>query len=191
MKGITRIVSGAGAAVAVAALLAACGSPAGTANGPEADIAFAQLMIPHHEQAIDMADQALQQATSPAVLALATQIKAAQDPEIAQMRGWLAAWDAPEQMDGADGMDHGDMDMGGMSAEGMMSEADMDSLTAASGPAFDRLWLQLMVAHHEGAIQMAEQVQVDSTDKDVTALAAAIIAGQTDEIARMRALLAE
>jgi uncharacterized protein (DUF305 family) len=66
--------------------------------GSESDITFAQLMIPHHEQAVQMADMALQKATTPEVQQLAQQIKDAQDPEIQQMRGWLTAWDAPEQM---------------------------------------------------------------------------------------------
>ena len=134
------------------------------ATGSDADITFAQLMIPHHEQAVQMADMALQQATSPEVTDLATQIKAAQDPEIQQMRGWLQQWGAPEQMDGVDGMDHGDMDMGGQTAGGMMSDEDMGALMDASGADFDRMWLTMMIAHHEGAIEMAEQVKAQSTN---------------------------
>jgi uncharacterized protein (DUF305 family) len=142
----------------------AAASGAVVATGSEADITFAQLMIPHHEQAVQMADMALQQATSPEVIDLATQIKAAQDPEIQQMRGWLQQWGAPEQMDGMDGMDHGDMDMGGQTAGGMMSDEDMGALMDASGADFDRMWLTMMIAHHEGAIEMAEQVKPEYTD---------------------------
>jgi uncharacterized protein (DUF305 family) len=91
-------------------------SDAAVSEGSEADITFAQLMIPQHEQAVQMADMALSQATTPEVQQLAQQIKDAQDPEIQQMRSWLQSWGAPEQMDGMDGMDHGSMDMGGQSA---------------------------------------------------------------------------
>lgn len=164
-------------------------SGAVTADGAEADITFAQLMIPHHEQAVQMADLALQQATSPEVIDLATQIKAAQDPEIQQMRGWLTQWGAPEQMAGANGMDHGDMDMGGQTAAGMMSDQDMSALMDASGTEFDQMWLAMMIAHHEGAIEMAQQVMSQSSDPEVTALADAIVAGQTTEIATMQTLL--
>ncbi len=170
------------------------GSGAMVANGSDADITFAQLMISHHEQAVQMADMALQQANSSEVTDLATQIKAAQDPEIGQMRGWLQQWGAPEQMDGMDGMDHGDMghgdtDSGGQSAGGMMSDADMGALGNASGADFDRMWLTMMIAHHEGAIKMAEQVKAESTNPDVTALADAIVAGQKKEIDTMQQLL--
>jgi uncharacterized protein (DUF305 family) len=164
-------------------------SGAVVATGSDADITFAQLMIPHHEQAVQMADIALQRATSPEVTDLATQIKAAQDPEIQQMRGWLEQWGAPEQMDGVDGMDHGDMDMGGQTAGGMMSDEDMGALMDASGADFDQMWLTMMIAHHEGAIEMAEQVKAQSTTPDVTALADAIVAGQTTEIDTMQQLL--
>lgn len=170
------------------------GSGAMVANGSDADITFAQLMISHHEQAVQMADMALQQANSSEVTDLATRIKAAQDPEIGQMRGWLQQWGAPEQMDGMDGMDHGDMghgdtDSGGQSAGGMMSDTDMGALGGASGADFDRMWLTMMIAHHEGAIKMAEQVKAESTNPDVTALADAIVAGQKKEIDTMQQLL--
>lgn len=194
------------AAAGMAALLAACGSPTSSstgdsvapaataastssAAGTEADITFAQLMIPHHEQAVQMADIALQQGAGPEVTELATQIKAAQDPEIQQMRSWLTAWGAPEQMPGMQGMDHGNMDMGGQAAEGMMTNDDMAALMDVSGAEFDRMWLTMMIAHHQGAIAMAEQVKTDSTNPDVLALADAIIAGQTTEIDTMAQLL--
>jgi len=169
-------------------------SGAVVATGSDADITFAQLMISHHGQAVQMADMALKQANSAEVTDLATQIKAAQDPEIGQMRGWLQQWGAPEQMDGMDGMDHGamghgDTDSGGQSAGGMMSDADMGALGNASGADFDRMWLTMMIAHHEGAIKMAEQVKAESTNPDVTALADAVVAGQKKEIDTMQQLL--
>lgn len=207
----TRTVALAITAVAAAAVLAACSSadtaaPASASAGSsmaaeqsaggdsaqagsESDITFAQLMIPHHEQAVQMADMALQKATTPEVQQLAQQIKDAQDPEIQQMRGWLTAWDAPEQMDGMDGMDHGDMDMGGQSAAGMMTDQDMTALMDATGTDFDQMWLAMMIAHHKGAIEMAQTAKADTTNPDVTALADAIVAGQTSEIDTMEKLL--
>lgn len=196
------------AALAATTLLAACGNsssqaPADQATssvaqssgdvqaGSEADITFAQLMIPHHEQAVQMADMALSQATTAEVKQLAQQIKDAQDPEIQQMRGWLQAWGAPEQMAGMEGMDHGDMDMGGQSADGMMTDEDMTALMDSQGADFDRMWLEMMIQHHEGAIQMAETVKAESQNTDVTSLADAIISAQQAEIATMQQLLAK
>ncbi len=187
--------------LALVLTLAACGSgdhssmtggastAAVTGEGRTADISFAQLMIPHHEQAVQMADMALQKATTPEVQQLAQQIKDAQDPEIQQMRGWLTAWGAPEQMAGMDGMDHGDMDMGGQTAAGMMTDQDMSALMDASGTDFDQMWLAMMIAHHKGAIEMAQTAKADTTNPDVTALADAIVAGQTSEIDTMEKLL--
>ena len=205
----TRTVALAITAVAAAAVLAACSSadseaPASAGSsmaaeqsaggdsaqaGSESDITFAQLMIPHHEQAVQMADMALQKATTPEVQQLAQQIKDAQDPEIQQMRGWLTAWGAPEQMAGMDGMDHGDMDMGGQTAAGMMTDQDMSALMDASGTDFDQMWLAMMIAHHKGAIEMAQTAKADTTNPDVTALADAIVAAQTSEIDTMEKLL--
>ena len=165
----------------------------GSTTGSEADTAFAQLMIPHHEQAIEMADLATANASSPQVKALAAQIKTAQDPEIQTMTQWLTSWGAPTMMatpsDG--GMDHGGMDMGGMTEAGMMSAEDMAALARATGSDFDTMWLQMMITHHQGAIAMAQQVSETTTNPDVKALADAIIAGQTAEIATMQQLLAE
>jgi uncharacterized protein (DUF305 family) len=165
-------------------------APAGRAG----DISFAQLMIPHHQQALEMAYLAQDQAASPEVRNLAQQIKAAQDPEIQQMVAWLAAWGAPEQMAGAsapESMDHSGMDMGGMTSAGMMSNEDMRKLTDARGADFDRMWLQMMTAHHQGAVTMARQVLATTSDAGVKKLADAVVAGQTDEITQMQKLLAE
>lgn len=160
--------------------------------GSDTDIAFAQLMIPHHQQAIQMADLAATTGTSAEVKALAAQIKAAQDPEISMMSQWLTGWGAPLEMEGTTdgGMDHGDMDMGGMTVAGMMSAQDMDNLGAATGADFDTMWLQMMIAHHQGAIAMAQQVADTTTNPAVQDLASAVIAGQTTEITTMQQLLA-
>ena len=143
-------------------------------------IMFAQMMIPHHEQAIEMADMALENTSNPTILELASEIKAAQDPEIEQMRGWLETAGAPEN-----GME---MHMGHMS--GMLSEEELDALRNARDAEFDRLFLEGMIEHHEGAIDMAEDV-LENDNEEVRALATAIIDAQTREIELMESLLAE
>jgi uncharacterized protein (DUF305 family) len=156
-------------------------SGAAEAASREADVTFAQSMIPHHEQAVEMADLAMKSATSDRVKQLAAQIKAAQDPEIDTMHGWLRAWGADEAMAG---MDHSS----GM--PGMMSDAEMTALGAAKGADFDRMWLQMMITHHQGALTMAQEVLVATSDPQVKTLAEAVVAGQTTEIATMKGLLA-
>ncbi len=172
-------------------------SESGTsAPGSATEIAFAQSMIPHHQQAVEMSDMALDPVheASPDVKKLAKQIKAAQDPEIQEMTGWLEAWGAPTAMPSASGdmadMDHSGHDMGGVTMSGMMTAEQMQQLAAAKGQAFDTLWLQMMIDHHEGAIQMAEQVKAESTNPQVIALADAIITTQKKEIATMTSFLA-
>ena len=139
-------------------------------------------MIPHHQQAVEMADLALAQGSSPDVLSLAKQIKGAQDPEITMMGQWLSAWGAPMAM-ASDGSGH---DMGGMMSLGMMSDDDISQLAGASGTDFDRMWARMMIAHHEGAIAMAKQVLATSTNQAVRDLAQAVIDGQTAEIDTMQ-----
>ncbi len=191
---------GGGGAEAGGTTAAPSASASSSAAGDPQDVAFAQMMIPHHEQAVEMADLALERATTPEVRELATQVKGAQDPEIATMRGWLEEWGAPQTMpgtDGTEGMDHSTMghDMGGMgdmggTGEGMMTGEQMDALASASGAAFDRMWLTMMIAHHEGAVVMARSVLGTTQDAEVTELAEAIVAGQEDEITTMQGLLA-
>ena len=133
---------------------------------------FAEMMIPHHEQAIEMSDIALKNSTNREVLALAQEIKDAQAPEIEQMKSW-----------GASSMAH----MGHM-MDGMLSDEEISELTAAKGSDFDRLFLEGMIKHHEGAIDMAEMV-IDSKNAEVAALANAIIETQRAEITTMKELL--
>lgn len=177
-------------------LLAACGSSSSDSNTntPEvensasatgfndADVMFAQMMIPHHEQAIEMSDMALDPTTqaSKEIIDLATQIKAAQDPEIKQMKDLLTAWAQPLTAD-AD-MDHGSM------MDGMLSMDDMDKLGALKGPEFDYFWAQSMIAHHEGAIDMAEVVLADGTNAEALALAKEIVSAQATEIDILKAI---
>ena len=151
------------------------GSTAGSRAG---DVMFAQMMIPHHQQAIEMADFALANpSTSADVKGLAEDIKAAQDPEIETMNGWLRQWGAPTTAS----MGHG--------TGGMMSDEDMASLEAAKGPEFDRMWLQMMIEHHRGAVTMAQDVLSTTETPDVKRLAQAVVDGQNKEIATMRGLL--
>lgn len=163
----------------------ASASPSADDAARAADVMFAQMMIPHHEQAVEMADLALAPAAGAGtdVTALATRIKAAQAPEIATMSGWLSAWGA-EADDDMGGMHHG------ASMPGMMSDEDMAALGDARGDAFDRMWLTMMVAHHEGALTMADDVLGTTQDPQVRTLAEAVVAGQTAEIATMKSLLA-
>ncbi|MET3770021.1 uncharacterized protein (DUF305 family) [Marisediminicola sp. UYEF4] len=146
------------------------------------DVVFAQSMVVHHSQAIDMAQVILDKdGIDPRVTELAQDIKDAQGPEIDQLNGFLEQWDAPADMDGMDGMD-------GMA--GVMSEQDMADLEAATGTEASRLFLEQMTVHHEGAVEMA-QVQVDEgQDPDATALAEKIIKDQNAELELMDELLA-
>ena len=167
----------------------AAGSPAppSTATGAafnEADVTFAQGMIPHHEQAIEMADIALdlKVGASQKVRDLATRIKGGQDPEIQLMTGWLTAWGQPMQPNMGTGHDMSTMD-------GMMSAAEMDTLGTMTAAEFDKMWMEMMIRHHQGAIAMAQTVKAAGSSPDVLALADQVIAAQQAEITEMQALL--
>ncbi|GAA1803486.1 DUF305 domain-containing protein [Luedemannella flava] len=152
----------------------------GTAAANQADIMFAQMMIPHHQQAVEMSELATGRVADAEVAALAAQIKGAQAPEIATMTGWLTAWGQPTHMP---------MDMGhGMA--GMVSAADMAKLKAATGKEFDKLYATHMIAHHEGAITMARTELADGSNPEAKALAQQIITAQEAEIVTMKAILA-
>ncbi|MFF5209550.1 DUF305 domain-containing protein [Streptosporangium sp. NPDC000396] len=145
----------------------------------DADSAFAQMMIPHHEQAVEMAELAETRAADPEVKELAAKIKAAQDPEITIMTGWLPAWKvAPSEGD-----------HGGHGMPGMMTEADMGKLQAAKGAEFDRMFAKLMIAHHRGAITMAKTEQEQGASPEAKELAKTVETAQQAEIAQMQKLL--
>ncbi len=147
-----------------------------------ADIMFVRMMIPHHEQAIEMADLVLETpGIDPAVIDLATDIKAAQGPEIAQMEQWLDEWGMPSMPDGHGG--HGGMN-------GMLSPVELQRLADAEGDEATRLFLEGMIEHHEGAIDMADDVIDDGENAAVRGLADTIIVTQQAEIDLMRDLLA-
>ena len=177
-----------GLVVGAVVLVAACG---GNADHNEADVTFAQGMIPHHDQAIAMSDLAPARATRPEVRALAERIKAAQGPEIARMEGWLEDWGEPLTAEGDGGDDHAGMDMGGgmSGGGGMLSDAEMQQLEASTGADFDRLFLEGMIRHHEGAVSMARDEQANGKFEGAKELARSIIRSQEAEIAEMRALL--
>jgi uncharacterized protein (DUF305 family) len=187
---------------ASALVLSACGgddADSGADNGatsPEdsefndADVTFAQGMIPHHEQAVEMADLALTNAGSDEVRDLAEQIKAAQDPEIETMTAWLEDWDQDAPSGDMEDMDHDMEGMDGMEGmEGMMSEGEMDDLAAAEGSAFDAMFLEMMIEHHEGAVTMGEVQRADGQNTDAQDLAEEIIDTQQEEIDEMESLL--
>lgn len=191
------------AAVAALALtLAACSSDESTvaADGStvnatttavehnEADTQFAQAMIVHHEGAIEMAELAAQDATTPEVRELAEAISQAQGPEIELMTGWLQTWGESTEST-MPGMEHDGMDMGGMTMDGLSQDEAMGELGEIGGAALDRRFLELMIAHHRGAITMAEQEVADGSNSEALDLATKIIADQTAEIATMQGLL--
>jgi uncharacterized protein (DUF305 family) len=152
------------------------------ADHNDADTMFAQMMIVHHEGAIEMADLALVKADADEVRTLAERISAAQGPEIEEMTSWLETWEEETSPGGdMEGMDHhGGMDMGGTDQEAAMAE-----LESLSGVAFDRRFLELMIMHHEGAVEMARTELDDGKNPRALDLARTIILDQEMEIAEM------
>ncbi|TFD44817.1 DUF305 domain-containing protein [Cryobacterium frigoriphilum] len=183
------------AALAAALTLTSCagGSPAASPSTPaasetaavfnDADVTFAQAMLPHHEQAVEMSDELLaKDDIDEDVRNLATEIKMAQEPEIAQLGDWLSEWGTGE---------YNMSDMGGMNGmDGMMSSDDMAMMQDASGVEASTLFLEQMTVHHEGAVAMAQSEIDDGQNPDAQAMAATIVATQTAEIAVMADLLA-
>lgn len=151
----------------------------------EQDVMFAQMMIPHHRQAIEMADLAATRAASPEVKQLAAEIKKAQDPEIKQLSAWLTTWGASVPSPGAGGMGH--MEHGGMG--GMMTEEEMEELKGAKGASFDKAFLEMMIKHHEGAVAMAKTEQTSGQFPGAKKMAGDIVASQSAEITKMRNLV--
>ena len=159
--------------IASIALTGCASTPVATSEFSAADISFAEEMIPHHEQAVLMSDIALNNSTSDEILALAREIKAAQAPEIELMGSWQGVRPS--------------VHMGHM-MDGMLSDEQIQQLRDSEGATFDRLFLEGMIAHHQGAITMAQKV-TGSSNKEVAALATAIIEAQEKEIAFMQELI--
>lgn len=149
------------------------------AAGPRnaADVAFAAGMVPHHRQAVVMADMARRHGGTDEFVKLATGVKAAQQPEIEQMSGWLVGWGEKVP----DAHSHA-----GHSGTGMMSQKELDDLDAMVGSGFEGMWLTMMVKHHEGALTMARDELAKGQNPEATKLARSIIASQTAEIATMK-----
>ncbi|GIE92238.1 DUF305 domain-containing protein [Actinoplanes regularis] len=195
-----------GATVATVLLLSACGgahstptssmnhgdpvpSAAASATGSfnDVDVAFVQAMIPHHQQAVQMAALADGRVADGEVKSLAGKIQAAQQPEIDTMTTWLTAWGRPASMPSMSVEAHESMGHGSM--PGMMSDADMTKLMAAKGAAFDKQFVTMMIAHHEGAVTMAREEVAKGSNPDATALAKKIITDQQAEITTMESIL--
>ncbi len=171
-----------------------CGSsnadkPTDTKAYDDADVAFATDMIPHHAQALSMIDLTVGRRLDPEVMRLIEDIRSAQTPEIETMAGWLEDWgkEVPETGRGhsMEGMDEHTTDM-----PGMMSDQEMAGLKAADGAAFRRMFLEMMIRHHQGAIAMARDEQEDGKFPDAVSLAQSIEKGQSSEINTMERLLA-
>ncbi|MFD0366646.1 DUF305 domain-containing protein [Streptomyces sp. NPDC127114] len=196
---ITRKLALTGAVAAAGLLLAACGgsgdsdgmehggktsatassgAPAGAFN--DADVMFAQMMIPHHEQALQMAKLADGRAEDAEIKQIVAAVEKAQDPEIQKMKSWLKAWGKPESTPGGHG---------GHAMAGMLSDADMTDLAAAKGKEFDRKFAELMIAHHEGAVEMAKTEQKDGKDPEAKKVADDVVRTQAAEIAQLKKIL--
>lgn len=201
------------AALALGAALTACGSgtnaghdtssmsglattppAAGQGDHNQADVDFAQRMIPHHQQAVDMAKLVPGRTTNARVIDLAGRIEQAQDPEIQQMTGWLSTWGAATTSMNMPGATSGRSvpGMGGSgSMPGMMSDADMTTLRGMKGAEFDRMWLRMMIQHHQGAIDMAKTELAQGSNADARGLAQKIIDGQQAQITEMNGMLGQ
>lgn len=214
----TAVRWGAGSALVLASVIVVAGCSATSSAQPQSSTSFTVVnghnnqdatfladMVAHHQQAIDMSEMVPSHTNNPQVKALAARIEAAQGPEIAKMEGWLGEWSEgssassqPTSAGGGhdmSGMDHGSMDHAGPTSSaqpmgpGMMSAREMADLESKNGASFDRMWLTMMIAHHEGAVTMSQQELAQGENAQVKAMAQAIIDGQTKEIAEMKAML--
>ena len=156
-----------------------------------ADIAFMQMMVPHHAQAVEMGKLAKKHAVDPRVRRMAARIRAAQGPEILMMSAWLEREGVEVPQPGDDPRDYDHSEHGHDPMMGMLTKAEMAELARARGSRFDRLFLQGMIGHHQGAVRMAENLAAEGIDVLVTELAADVHVTQNAEIARMRQLLAD
>ncbi|MEV0484624.1 DUF305 domain-containing protein [Streptomyces sp. NPDC050508] len=197
---LTRRATLTATALTAALILTACGNGSDSASSGDGsssasadatagahnaqDVSFAQGMIPHHQQALEMAKLATDRASSAEVKDLAARIEKAQDPEIQTMNGWLKSWgvDMSSSMSGMDDSAHSDM-------PGMMDSTHMDMLKKASGTDFDTMFLTMMIEHHKGAVNMATTEKNKGKYGSATAMADDIITAQTGEITEMNKLL--
>ncbi|MFJ2593731.1 DUF305 domain-containing protein [Streptomyces erythrochromogenes] len=201
-RSLLRRSAAAAVAASAALVLAACGNgndasaghnghtatspsasaPASQGQSYAADVAFAKGMIPHHRQAIEMAGLAPSRAQSAEVKKLAEDIKKAQDPEIKTLSGWLTSW-------GEQVPTEGETDHSAHGMAGMMSPQEMEKLKNSSGAAFDTAFMELMIKHHEGAVEMAKTERAQGVFPDAKTMADAIVTSQSTEIEQMNKLL--
>jgi uncharacterized protein (DUF305 family) len=162
-------------------------SPAQTSQSAEhnaADVAFAEDMIPHHRQAVDMTAWVPSRSTNPDLLVMATHISSDQQAEIRTMKGLLAQWGVQDAPGHDNSMDHM-----GMPVAGMVDGATLNMIQSLSGPSFDALWMTSMISHHQGAIAMAQNEIDQGRNPDAIQLAKMIISAQQREIAQMNHLM--
>jgi uncharacterized protein (DUF305 family) len=194
------------AAVVAALTLTLAGCSSSESSGDpagfnDADVDFATDMIQHHAQALVMVDLSLGRELEPEMVELTDQIRAAQAPEIEQMVGWLNDWDKPVPETSRDHAnahaddhgggedDHGDDSTMGAGMPGMQSGEELDALEQAQGGEFRTMWLSMMIEHHEGAVEMAEEVLDEGQNGKVRKLAEGIVKTQSAEIDTMQQLL--
>jgi len=186
------------AAVAAATALTSCSTAAKEEHGTDAssatsteqtashnedDVMFAQMMIPHHQQAIELTALVPDRSTNPDLIALASKIAGEQQPEIGGMRALLLQWDVnPAEMPHESGH-------AGMAMQGMIDDATMVKLDSLKGADFDTLWLQSMISHHQGAIEMAKIEIADGKNVDMITVAKNIVTAQQAEIDQMKQML--
>ncbi|WP_218221647.1 DUF305 domain-containing protein [Nesterenkonia sp. Act20] len=199
-------------AFALAATLAGCGSAEEpsesalettqsteevSAQYNEADVDYVSGMAMHHQQAVEMSDILLEKDdVDPEVTTLAEDIREAQGPEIEQMQAWLDAWDEEDTSDDdMEGMDHGEEGMDSMEGmsdmEGMMSDDELSELENATGTEASRLFLEQMIAHHEGAVSSAKDHLDNGENPEALELSESIISDQQAEIDEMETMLEE
>jgi uncharacterized protein (DUF305 family) len=159
---------------------ATAAAPAKAGHFNDADVTFAQSMIPHHQQAVEMAQLADGRASDSEVKDIAAKIEKAQDPEIKTMTGWLQSWGKPTAMGDMPGMNMGD---------GMMSDKGMKELKAMKGREFDKMFAQMMIDHHNGAISMAKTEQNRGQNADAKKMADGIVTGQSAEVNQLQSIL--
>ena len=153
------------------------------ASWNKADQKFVQEMIPHHEQAVVMSEMVTNVEISTQTAALASEIMGAQASEIELMQGLLNEW-------GVESDPHAGHKMSGDESHGMMTDEEIAELENLSGADFEKMWLTMMLAHHQGAVKMAETVIADGKDSRVKTLAEQIVSQQQKEIAQINTLLA-
>ena len=183
---VTRI-SAAAAAVLTAATLSSCGGTPRPADTPPSavhnadDVMFAQRMIPHHQQAVDMAAMVPSHTANPTLRVVAIHISTDQRAEISMLNDLLDRWDAPTAAPS--------LVPGAMSMEGMVDDATMRRLPSLSGAEFDTVWITAMIGHHQGAVTMAQAELAHGQSPDAQKMARLIINAQQREISYMTGLI--